>query len=256
MRFLVTGGRSDIGAAILKKLAGQGHQLATTASNESSLSECTEKYQGLSVEIFHFDLRNPEYQSHALVEWLNRGVDGAVFNAAGPTAVLQRAHEFSMDDVRSEVNAGILGNFWLLQKILPRLLENKMGRLVFISSLAAAGVPRYPVYGMSKAAMEGLFLNLCADYGEFGITSNVLRLGIIETKRIARFSNRTDYFDRVGRLLPSYRLGRPDDVAEAIGPLLAENCYINGAIIPCAGGAPQIRTSELFVQKTARKDTL
>ena len=126
------------------------------------------------------------------------------------------------------------------------MMEQKLGRLVLISSMSVLGSSRYPLYGTCKSALEGMFVNLAVDYGEFNITSNILRPGFIATKRTERFWKRSDYMKKVGELIPLKRLGTGDDIAEALAPMLAKNCYMNGATVNCGGGLPAIRMDGLM----------
>lgn len=241
MKILVTGGRSEIGQAIAKKRRARGDDVVVTAGSEATLEECTKIYQGTGIKSVFFDLEKPDSGSDELKKLIAAGFDGVVLNAAPATRMLKRLHEFSQDEVRASLEGLAMGNVWVLRHVLEGMMQRKFGRLVLISSMAVYGIGRYPAYCLGKGGMEGLFMNLAVDYGEFNVTSNIVRPGVIATKRTERFWKRADYAQAVGGLIPMARLGQPDEVAEAVEPLLAEKCYLNAAALNCAGGSPAVR---------------
>lgn len=246
MRILVTGGRSEMGQAIAKKRKAMGDEVLVTASSEVTLEEARKVYDPLGIEIAFFDLANPNSQSEKLLDWCAKGVSGVVFNAAPETRMLKRLHEFEESELRASMESHFVGNFWLLKRLLPAMVEKKFGRLVFISSMTVYGSSRYPLYTLCKSGLEGLFINVAADYGEYNVTSNILRPGFIATKRTERFWKRSDYLKKVGDLIPMRRLGQAEDIAEAVQPMLSANCYMNGATVNCGGGLPSVRMEAIM----------
>lgn len=223
-----------------------GDTVWVTASSEVTLEECERIYKPLGVESLFFDLAKPEMQSTKLQTLLETEIEAVVFNAAPETRMLKRLHEFSSEEVASAMNTNISGNFWILKNILPQLMKNKFGRLVFISSIGAMGGSRYPVYATYKSALEGMFLSIANDYGEFDITANILRLGVMRTKRTERFWKRTDYMQGIGQAIPLKKLGSPESAAEAIQVFLTRECYVTGATLHCTGGLPLVRSEAFF----------
>ncbi len=98
-------------------------------------------------------------------------------------------------------------------------------------------------YATAKAAIEGLTRALAVDYGPFGIRTNAVALGSIETERYEAFlawqepSSARRIEDEMRRLHPLGRVGHPKEVASAVAYLLSEDAgFINGAILPVDGG--------------------
>lgn len=246
MRLLITGGSSEISKAIIARRIDAGDSVAFTASNPESLAE-TERHFGGRAKGFVFRLADPDAAEEALRLAAGPGFDAAVFCAAEKQPALKPFADFAFPVFRDYLRANIEGNAWLAHRLLPGMAERRFGRLVFISSVSAAiGSSRYPAYCTAKAAIEGLFLNLAVDYGEFNVHSNVIRPGVIATTRNEKLWKRTGYDRVIRELIPTREIGKPAHVAQAVDLALEAESYLNGAVIPVAGGLPSMRSAGLL----------
>lgn len=120
--------------------------------------------------------------------------------------------------------------------LLPRLPDDRMGRIVFISSLAfRRGGPQHAAYSAAKGGLVGLTRSLARRLGQ-RVTVNALAPGIIETPMPADIIR-----ERGDKLLadcPQKRFGQPREVATVIRFLLSDDAsYINGQTINVDGGS-------------------
>lgn len=247
MRVWVTGGSSEIGKAIVKSRLDLGDQVVITASTAESLEETLADYKkdNLKVSGVVFSLENPSREE--IEKELAKGVDALVLNAATRNIKLRKLDEWKEEDIRKYVQTNIEGNIWLIRQVLETMTEKKFGRMVFISSLSVAqGTSRFPLYCLTKSAIEGLFLNLAVDYGQDNIFFNIVRPGIIATERTKKYWKRSHYLEKVQSIIPAKKLGKAEQVAEALAPLLSSTGYINGAILPVSGGLPMMRSEGLL----------
>lgn len=244
MRVLVTGGSSDIGRSIVRRRLVLGDEVLVTASSEASLEETLARYraEGLEPRGLVLDLAAPAASEPALARLLAEGLQGLVLNAWTRRPPLYRFHELPREALEADVAANLMGNVWLLRRVLPSMVEARWGRIVFISSVSTVnGTGRYGAYILCKSALEGLVRNLAVDYGEFNVLSNTVRLGIFKTERTKKYWSRQRYVERMSGIIPQAELGPPEHVGEVLDPLLSAHQYINGAVLDVTGGLPMFR---------------
>ena len=117
----------------------------------------------------------------------------------------------------------------------PRLPQDRMGRVVFIASLAfRAGSPDHVAYSSAKGGLVGLTRSLARRFREHA-TVNALAPGIIETPMPAHvIATRGNLWKAAN---PLGRFGQPEEVATVIRFLLSEDSsYITGQTINVDGG--------------------
>lgn len=249
MNLLITGGSSDLAQAIARRRIQMGDKIIITASNEENLRNTLRHYeeQKMSVKGFVYDFAQPEACEPDLAKLLEEPIDGLLLNAFNRVTRLRKLHALPYPEIRSYIDNNINGNIWLVHRLLPSMLANKLGRLVLISSLSSTnGTSRYPAYCASKAALEGLFFNLAVDYSAKNILSNIVRVGLIKTSRTKQFWENQSYQEKVSKIIPQGSMGEPSQIAEALDPLLSQTAYMTGSIITVSGGLPLMSSEGLL----------
>jgi 3-oxoacyl-[acyl-carrier protein] reductase len=149
-------------------------------------------------------------------------------NNAG-IAIVRGVDDLSEEDFDRTITVNLKSAFLCTQAVLPAMRKKKWGRIVNISSGAARGAGAIgPHYNASKAAMEGLTRGYAARLVKEGITVNAVAPSLIETDMM---SGRSD----LARNIPLGRLGRPEEVAQAVLMVLG-NDYMTGQTIILNGG--------------------
>jgi 3-oxoacyl-[acyl-carrier protein] reductase len=128
-----------------------------------------------------------------------------------------------------------LGGFYnvLRPLVMPMIRRREGGRIVALSSVAAEAGNRGQVnYSASKAGIIGAAKALALELATRKITVNVVAPGLIETDMLGDVPT-----DQIAGLIPMKRLGRPEEVAAAVGFLLSEDAsYITGQTLSVNGG--------------------
>jgi NAD(P)-dependent dehydrogenase (short-subunit alcohol dehydrogenase family) len=128
----------------------------------------------------------------------------------------------------------------LTQALVPAMRERGFGRVVFVSSRAAMGVPTRTAYSATKAAVHGMARTWALELGPAGITVNVVAPGPILTDNfwgiVPKGSERQQ---RIADQLPVRRLGTVEDVSRAVLFFAdPEAGFVTGQVLfVCGGGS-------------------
>ncbi len=128
---------------------------------------------------------------------------------------------------------------YLSKLIIPKMKKNKFGSMVHISSVDALSGDNKPqdAYGASKAAMIRLSKSLAIQFSSYNIRSNIILPGPIETPMQNRWKKNLKSKKQLSKSIPLQRIGKPQDIANAILFLLSdEGNYITGTEITVDGG--------------------
>ena len=128
---------------------------------------------------------------------------------------------------------------YLAKLIIPKMKKNKFGSQVHISSIDALSGDNKPqdAYGASKAAMIRLSKSIAIQFASYNIRSNIILPGPIETPMQNRWKKNPKAKKNLAKLIPLQKIGRPEDVANAILFLLSdESQYITGTELIVDGG--------------------
>lgn len=249
MNILITGGSSDIAQAIAKRRLQLGDTITITSSSKESLNKTLEHYQQHEMQVrgLVYNFSNPEASTEELQNLLQEPLDGVILNAFTRVSQLRKLHALSYPALRAYIDDNLHGNIWLIHHLLPALLANKFGRLILISSLSAiTGTSRYGAYCATKAALEGLFLNLAVDYSGNNILSNIVRVGLVKTSRTEQFWKKPAYQEKMAQIIPQGMMGDAAQIAEAMDPLLSKTSFMTGSVITVSGGLPLMRSEGIL----------
>ena len=235
-RALVTGASRGIGAATAKLLAADGHRVVLNyLGNHTAAEQIVGEIRtaGGEVEPLAFDVGDPDQVADAY-ERLNVKADpfAIVVNNAGvaidvPFAGMKR------EQWNTVLRTSLEGFFNVTQPLTLPLARLRFGRVINIVSFSGVAGNRGQVnYSAAKAALIGATKSLAKELANRGVTVNAVAPGLIDTDMIAGVD-----LDGYISKIPLGRLGRPDEVAQAIRFLVSDAAgYITGHVLQVGGG--------------------
>jgi 3-oxoacyl-[acyl-carrier protein] reductase len=232
---LVTGASRGIGAATAARLAEAGADVAVGCGrNREAAEEVAGKITGLGrrAVVVSGDLADPAVPRRVAAEAAERlgPVDVLVANAGAGTRMDLDDVDVAAWDYDMAVN--LRAPFLLAQAVAPHMREQRFGRIVFLSSVAAfLGGILSPQYTASKAGLIGLTHNLAAALAPHGVTVNAVTPGLIATGMLTGDPR----LEALERSVPVGRLGQPAEVADLI-VAVAQNAYMTAQTVSVDGG--------------------
>jgi len=238
---LITGASGGIGRAIVKKFVQNGYTvIAQYNKNKTELKKLIEELEreNLGGAVYPVtadftDLNSIDKMFEDIFSKYKK-IDAVVNNAGvGLYKLITETTEQDWDKV---FNVNIKSIYYLVNKVLPSMIDNKSGKIVNVSSMwGIAGASMEVAYSASKSALIGYTKALAKELAPSGINVNCVCPGVIDTEMNARFSK--EEVDVLIEETPLNRLGTPNDVAELIYFLCSDSSsFITGQTISCDGG--------------------
>ncbi|MGD0795847.1 MAG: SDR family oxidoreductase [Dehalococcoidales bacterium] len=141
------------------------------------------------------------------------------------------------------------GHVFFCKEVAPHMIARKYGKIVLISSMGVYNPPGPATeYHSAKAGILGLTFNLAYELAPYNITVNAILPGPVRTPfwdpvfSMLPESERGPALEKLGQSTPLGRIGRPEDIANAVLFLSSEmSSYITGQALSVAGGLPLSR---------------
>jgi 3-oxoacyl-[acyl-carrier protein] reductase len=237
---LVTGGSRGIGAAIVRRLARAGCDVAVnfkenTRAADALVRECSNG--GATVLSFAADVGDADAAAALARKVEERfGRLDVVVHGASPPVLERSAHALGYAEVEPFLKTYLGGALSLVRAAAPGMQARGFGRLVFIGTAYLFGSPprNIAAYLTAKHALWGLVRSLAVELGPHGITSNMISPGMTITDFTAHVPLRIKEVE--ARTNPMRRLPLGEDTAELVSFLAQpEAGYLNGLHLPLTG---------------------
>jgi acetoacetyl-CoA reductase len=195
LRALVTGAArpGGIGAAIVQRLSTGGLDVVTLDLEPG----CTYQVDLVSDELPPLD-----------------DIDVLVSNAGLPT-IFGAAHSMDLERWQRDLSVNLTGSFRVVQACLRGMRDRRFGRIIVISSFAAAfGMPAQVAYSASKSGLLGMVKTIAAENAALGITANAILPGLVASDGV--LSMPQEIIDAWLERIPAGRMVQTAEIAEAV----------------------------------------
>ena len=163
----------------------------------------------------------------------------ALVNNAGITGKSSAFAQADPEVIRACIDINVTGAIFVAREAVRRMIPRKSGVIVNISSAASSmGSPgEYVWYAASKGAIDSLTIGLAKELATHNIRVNAVQPGMVETEIHALSSGDPGRVERIRPMIPMQRIGKPEEIADAVMYLLSDKAsYVTGAILRVSGG--------------------
>ncbi len=232
---IVTGATGGIGNSIVKNLIGQGANVLATGTRTEKLEELKKKYK--QINILQFDISNHDKIEEFIDNATSKlgGKLDCIVNNAGITKD-NLTIRMSYEEWSKVIDINLTSTFLMSKFSIKKMLKNKSGKIVNITSVVGhTGNVGQANYTASKAGIVAMSKSLAIEYAKKNINVNCISPGFIETAMTEKIDEK--FKESIILKIPSNRLGKPEDIANAVVFLISDQSnYINGETIHINGG--------------------
>jgi 3-oxoacyl-[acyl-carrier protein] reductase len=236
---LVTGAGRGIGAATAQLFAKEGARVAVSDLDEGPAKEIAGPIDGLAIACDVSNRSQVERMVERTVKEFGR-LDILV-TCAG---IIRDNLLFKMtdDDWDAVIDTHLKGTFLCARAVQKQMVEQKYGKMVFLSSTSALGNRGQANYSAAKAGLQGMARTLAIELGGFNVNVNTVAPGFVETRMTRATAERMGMDYEAFKLgaasqIPLRRVGQPEDIANVIAFLCSdESSFVSGQTIYVRGG--------------------
>ncbi len=236
---IVTGASQGIGKEIALHLAKNGAKVVVADITDKMLEVVNEikssGSQGLAVKCDITKMEEVENMVDNTIKKFSR-IDILVNNAG--IYPFKPFLEITEQDWDRVLNINLKGTFHCVKAVVSKMVSQKYGKIINISSMAGStvGFPNQAHYSASKAGIVGLTKTLALELAPFGININAIAPGPIDPTG-TKTTNNIEVMEQIRKIIPIGRMGQPEDVANLVLYLASdESSFITGQCIVIDGG--------------------
>jgi NAD(P)-dependent dehydrogenase (short-subunit alcohol dehydrogenase family) len=239
-RRAVVFGAGGLGGASAVTLAEQGARVLLVDRDEQHLEtvRLAAKEAGFDIDTAAADLGSPDLCRDVVTEAEERlgGLD-VFLHAVGVNA---RVPVLEIDDATWDhvLSTNLSTAYWLGQAVGRRMCASGYGRMVFMSSVSGLlAHANHAAYAATKGGLNQLMRVMAREWAPSDVTVNAVAPGYIETNLTKAYLDKDGVREQLTSMVPAARLGRPQDVADAVTFLASDRAaFITGQVLYVDGG--------------------
>ena len=231
---LITGASGGIGQELVKKFISLGGNVIGSGTKIEKLNLIKKKYPNIKIK--KFDL-----SEHSKIEefvndvFLELGGLDILINNAGMN-VDNLSLRMKEEEWKKVINVNLTSTFLLTKHVIKKMLKNKFGRIVNITSVVGhTGNLGQSNYAASKAGIIGMSKSLAIEYAKKNITINCVSPGFIISDMTTNVAEKIKIY--LTSRIPMGKLGTGEDVSNCVAFLSSDQAsYVTGETIHVNGG--------------------
>jgi NAD(P)-dependent dehydrogenase (short-subunit alcohol dehydrogenase family) len=240
---VVTGGGTGIGLAVAKRLGELGARIVIGSRNSVNLESGSAalRHAGLDPLTVQVDVRNPEQVDEMVERTIKHfgHIDILVNNAAGN--FICRAEDLSPNGWNAVVGIVLNGAFYCSRAVGRHMIQRGAGGSIvsILANYVWTGNAGTIHSAAAKAGVMSMTQTLAVEWAPHRIRVNAVAPGAVESPGAAKqLWASPEAVDRITSAVPLKRLGRPEEVADAVAFLVSDHAgYITGDVLTVDGGA-------------------
>jgi NAD(P)-dependent dehydrogenase (short-subunit alcohol dehydrogenase family) len=230
-RVLVTGAGSGIGAAVARRLAGEGAEVILADVALEPVEEIAGEL-GPDAHALQLDVRDEQQVAPAMADL------DVLINVAGIGSTTT-APDTALELWENVFAVNARGTFLCCKHAIPGMAARGRGSIVNLASVAAlVGLRNRAAYCASKGAVVALTRALAVDHVSDGIRVNAVCPGTVDSPWVRRLIEESgESLDALRGRQPMGRLGTPEEIAEAVAYLASDKAaFVTGTVFVIDGG--------------------
>ena len=242
---VVTGGGGGIGAACVRRFAREGAAVVIADVDIESISELANEIEGQGGHALAVtcDVSKTRDVESLFEKTLARFGQVDILVACAGILRLNPIGAVSDDEWASVIDTNLTGTFYCVRAAQAAMAPREQGKIVLLSSGAAAGFSNRIHYSASKAGIEAMVGTLASELGPSNINVNAVAPGFVDTQMPRQHAHwlGEDYAAfsaRIAAQVPLRRRGTVEEQAAVITFLCSDDAsYVTGQVISVSGGA-------------------